>query len=242
MPPKSKDWIFKINKISKEFKNSAPPLVFKNIKVIRNSLTIITGETGIGKTTLLNMIGFMDNVSFNKTEDIYFRPHKNSLSISYKELMAKNPLEMDKLRYSFFGFMFQQDHLIDAMTGWENVVLPYLLRHPEADFNEAKEKATNIIKECNFNDMQTGLMERSPSTFSGGQRQRVALIRALIHDPLAIFADEPLASVDKKTALEIMRVLYKEKQKGKTIIMVVHDTHEHIFEDMKPDKIHLLKM
>jgi len=237
------NWIFKINRIKKVFspRNNEiiPPIVFRNINVRRGTMTIITGETGIGKTTLLNMLGLMDDIVFSAKDDILFMPETRRRPISYKRIFWEQPQWVEKIRFNYFGFMFQQDHLIDAMTGWENVILPYLLRYPEASIYEAIEKAEQIIVECRFHDMLNGLMERSPSTFSGGQRQRAALVRALIHDPMAIFADEPLASVDQLTAHQIVRTLAGQVQHGKTIIMVVHDTHEKMFEDLNVDIIQL---
>jgi len=239
------DFIYKIKNIKKSFSKDSgtniPTLQFKDLFVRRGSMTIITGETGIGKTTLLNMLGLMDEIEFYDNDDIFFIPEPNHPFISYKELYQNSPEEIENIRFEYFGFMFQQDHLIDSMTGWENVILPCLLRYPGISVQEAALRAKNIIRDCKFNDMLDGLMNRSPSTFSGGQRQRAALIRALIHDPIAIFADEPLASVDYNTALEIIRILYKQTLYGKTIIMVVHDTHEVMFENIEVEKIHLTK-
>jgi len=237
------DWIFKINSIKKSFygKTSyqSPDLVFNEIYIQRGSLTIITGETGIGKTTLLNMLGLMDEMTIQEPDDILFKPFSKARPISYQKIINDNPSDIEKLRYRYYGFMFQQDHLIDSMTGWENVILPYLLRYPKSNVTIAKNKAEKLIDECKFDDMLHGLMDRSPSTYSGGQRHRAALIRSLIHDPTAIFADEPLASVDKQTARDIVTILARQSQKGKTIIMVVHDTHEYIFEGIQVNKIEL---
>jgi len=236
------NWIFKVDNLKKTFitpkRTDTTNLRFKNIRIERASMTLITGETGIGKTSLLNLMGLMDEMALYHGDDIYFNP-ADQPPISYRYMLFEAPERIEHVRYAYFGFMFQQDHLIDAMTGWENVILPYLLRYPKATNAEAIEKAKNIIKACNFEDMLYGLMDRSPSTYSGGQRQRTAMIRAIIHDPMVIFADEPLASVDQETAKDIINILFQQREKGKTVIMVVHDTHEYLFDSVTVNKIRL---
>jgi ABC-type lipoprotein export system ATPase subunit len=238
------NWIFKVDNLKKTFLSARRAdntyLRFKNIQIERGAMTLITGETGIGKTSLLNLLGLMDEMVLYHGDDIIFNPLDQS-PVSYRYLLLEAPERIEIVRYKYFGFMFQQDHLIDAMTGWENVILPYLLRYPKVTVDEAVEKAKNIIKACHFEDMLFGLMDRSPATYSGGQRQRTALIRAIVHDPTVIFADEPLASVDQGTAKDIINILFQQKEKGKTVIMVVHDTHEYLFDSFAVNKIRLRK-
>jgi ABC-type lipoprotein export system ATPase subunit len=238
------NWIFKVDNLKKTFlstrRSDTTYLRFKNIRIERGALTLITGETGIGKTSLLNLLGLMDEMVLYHGDDIIFKP-LDKPPISYRYMMQEAPERIEQVRYAYFGFMFQQDHLIDAMTGWENVILSYLLRYPDASKAEAIEKAKTIIKACRFDDMLHGLMDRSPATYSGGQRQRTALVRAIIHDPMVIFADEPLASVDQETAKDIINILAQQKEKGISVIMVVHDTHEYLFDSVTVNKIRLRK-
>ena len=238
------NWIFKVDNLKKTFlttkRSETTYLKFKNIRIERGALTLITGETGIGKTSLLNLLGLMDEMVLYHGDDIWFNP-LDQPPISYRQMIQETPERMEQVRYAYFGFMFQQDHLIDAMTGWENVILSYLLRYPEASTSEAIDKAKRIMKACHFDDMLNGLMERSPATYSGGQRQRTALVRAIIHDPMVIFADEPLASVDQGTAKDIINILTQQKENGTSVIMVVHDTHEYLFDSSTVNKIRLKK-
>jgi len=243
------DWIFSIQKVKKKFtkKNKFSYLkllkrpsvkdindiYFSDIKIPRSRISIIKGKTGCGKTTLVNMIGLMDEIDFEDDGDIIFSLSKQE-TINYKEL--KTSIDIERVRSKYFGFMFQSDYLIDRMTGWENIILPFILKNPKSTQDKAKKQAVQLLEECNFRDiLDTNILNRSPSTFSGGQRQRVALIRALMNKPTVIITDEPLASVDSETSQYILKTLSKLTIKGKTVIMVAHDTLEHIYEKKEYD-------
>jgi len=210
--------IFKINSFSKDFVNTS--LTFEDIIIKRNVFNVITGKTGCGKTTLLNLLGLMDSISKkDEGEVVFYIENDNKYYSKLNETQSKH------IRLNYFGFLFQQDHLFDDMTGWENVSLPFLVKNPKAKQDKAEKKCKLLIEQCSFFDMlEDNFMERSPATYSGGQRHRVALLRSLIHDPDVIFADEPLASVDKDTAQQILQLLNKQIQAGKTIVMIMHDT------------------
>ena len=226
-----KNYIFKIDKIKKTVsrKKKSVTRIFENINIPRNQLTLVKGNTGIGKTTLINLLGLMDEVTCDKDDDILFFPNSRKEAISYKSIPSK---KIESIRQQYFGFMFQDDHLIDSWSGWENVILPELIRHPFMSPSLAHKTAEALIRECNFEDMlEDGMMHSSPATFSGGQRQRLALIRALIHSPLVLFVDEPFSSIQIDMAEEILKVLYQKSKEGMTVIMVIHDIHDSLFEN-----------
>jgi len=234
----TKEWIYKIDTLYYQYQNPKKKFEFKDIIIPRQTLSIITGETGLGKTTLLNILGLEDYLRIEgENNDILFRPDIQKETIKYSSIY-RSKKKIQKIRKNF-GFMFQQDYLIDAMTCWENIFIPYFLR--KKDSNEYK-KANDLIKEFGFKDLLeneknekneiTPPMNRSPSTLSGGQRQRVALIRAMIHSPLIVFADEPLASVNEKIAIDIMNSFIKQVKRGMTIIMIGHDTYNHIYKSI----------
>ena len=233
--------IFIIDSFSKAFVNTS--ITFENIIIRRNSFNVITGKTGCGKTTLLNLLGLMDNITKKDKGDVIFNPdHRNNYN--YSNLNAN---KSKHIRLNYFGFLFQQDHLFDDMTGWENVSLPYLVKNPKAKRKEAIEKCKVLIKQYSFHDLlEDNFMQRSPATYSGGQRHRVALLRSLIHDPEVIFADEPLASVDRNTALQILRLLDKQVQDGKTIVMIMHDTMTPLLQNndihLNMDKVNIIEL
>jgi len=247
----NENFVFKISRVRKDFslpeKEESKFLHYKDINIKRNYLTLITGNTGLGKTTLLNILGLMDDFSFNdENSDVLFYPDLERKPISYRSINQKKIKNIEKIRYDFFGFMFQQDHLIDSMSGWENVVMPLIIRNKNISFNKAKNVAENLFLEYKFDEMlESNVLDRSPATFSGGQRQRTALIRSLIHEPSVILADEPFASVNKSVIDDIKRVFKTLLNKNKTsIIMVVHDTHEEYFDEFEISniqKIHLIK-
>jgi len=241
------DWIFKIHHMKKSYypskwwwqrkKQSSASIHFRNLEIKRNSLTVFYGKIGIGKTSLLNILGLMDNKIFTDKEEVFFNmiSQEGLTGHRYSELSL---FDKEQIRNRYFGFMFQHDHLIDKLTGWENIAIPLLLKDPTKSLFAAKQEIKTLCQQIGFNDMihkdqKKSLLDRSPSTYSGGQRQRSALLRAIIHDPEVIFADEPFASVDAEVIKQILITFYRKIHEGKTIIMVVHDTYMHYFDDSK---------
>ena len=214
-------------------------ITFPSMRIERGKITVIKGETGVGKTTLLNILGLMDQMTFTDDDEIFFYPTKSE-TILYSELCAKRKTILENIRRKYFGFMFQHDHLIDSWTGWQNVILPHIIRYPRQSLDKPIEQVKKLINECNFLDMLE-ILDRSPSTYSGGQRQRTALLRALIHHPDVIFVDEPFASIPWKMAKEIFSVLNKQTYKGVTTVMVAHDIHDQLFSDTNANMLTLIE-
>jgi macrolide transport system ATP-binding/permease protein len=182
-----------------------------NVKAVDGvSLTIkqgefvaIMGPSGSGKSTLLHLLGFLD------------RPDSGQYILTGKDTTKLTDNQLALLRNSLMGFVFQQFHLLARITSLENAELPLIYagkRHLKA---RALEKITEV-----------GLAHRAthrPNELSGGEQQRIAIARALVNDPLIIFADEPTGNLDTKSQNEIMAIISELNKKGKTIIMVTHE-------------------
>jgi len=174
-----------------------------SLRIDAGEFVTIMGPSGSGKSTLLHLLGFLD------------RPDTGSYQLGEKEVSNLTDEESAILRNRFVGFVFQQFHLLPRVTALENVELPLIY----AGRRNLKEKAYERIKEV-------GLTERAyhrPNELSGGERQRVAIARSLVNEPLIILADEPTGNLDTKSGQEIMSILERLNQKGKTIVMVTHE-------------------
>ena len=174
-----------------------------SLRIDAGEFVTIMGPSGSGKSTLLHLLGFLD------------RPDSGSYQLGEKEVSNLTDEESAILRNRFVGFVFQQFHLLPRITALENVELPLIY----AGRRNLKEKAHERIKEV-------GLTQRAshrPNELSGGERQRVAIARSLVNEPLIILADEPTGNLDTKSGQEIMSILERLNQKGKTIVMVTHE-------------------
>ncbi|MFA6142883.1 MAG: ABC transporter permease [Candidatus Omnitrophota bacterium] len=174
-----------------------------SLTVEQGEFLAIMGPSGSGKSTLLHLLGFLD------------RPDSGEYILGGKNITALTDDQSALLRNHFMGFVFQQFHLLPRITSLENAELPLIY----AGKRHLKEKAMEKIKDV-------GLAQRAlhrPNELSGGEQQRIAIARALVNDPLVIFADEPTGNLDTKSQNEIMAILVELNKKGKTIIMVTHE-------------------
>ncbi|MGG7144404.1 ABC transporter ATP-binding protein [Clostridium nigeriense] len=197
--------LLKLENISKIYDNNTIVLDNINLKIRKGELIAIMGPSGSGKSTLLNILGIVDS----KTSGNYYINGKE-----VEELIKNKP---NKLRNSFFSFIFQYFALLKQYTVLENVMLPLTYR-----------KCSNkerIIK-SEFYLKKVGLLEHKDkkiNKLSGGQQQRVAIARALVTEAEIILADEPTGNLDQKTGQDIMELLLEINKLGKTIIIVTHD-------------------
>ena len=174
------------------------------------SLTIAPGEflaimgpSGSGKATLMHILGFLD------------RPDVGSYFFEGTELTGLSDDELAVIRNRLIGFIFQQFHLLPRMTVLENVELPLIYAGKRHLKKKAEEKIISV-----------GLKERlnhHSNKLSGGECQRVAIARALVNEPLIILADEPTGNLDSKNKDEIMGILKRLNQEGKTVVLVTHE-------------------
>jgi putative ABC transport system ATP-binding protein len=201
--------MIKIDKLHKSYEMGSSSLhVLKGIdfNVEAGELVAIMGSSGSGKSTLLNILGMLDNAD-DGTYDL-------------DEMRIENLDEKTAAEYrnKFLGFIFQSFNLINYKSALENVALP--LYYQGLKRKERQKIALNYLDKVGLKNWSTHL----PSELSGGQKQRVAIARALASDPKVLLADEPTGALDSKTSMEVMALIQKINNEGKTILVV---THEH---------------
>lgn len=198
-----------------------------NFEINEGEMIAIMGASGSGKTSLLNIIGLLDDEYNGK----YLFKDKNIENISKKEKC--------KLRNKEFGFIVQNFALINDYTVYENVEIP--LNYSKVKIKNKREKIINILNKLEMAEKE----KSSIKELSGGQSQRVAIARTLINEPSVIVADEPTGALDSKTGMEVMAILKDLNKKGNTIIIVTHDINvanncDKIYE-IKDGKIDIMK-
>ncbi|RLA08942.1 MAG: lipoprotein-releasing system ATP-binding protein LolD [Gammaproteobacteria bacterium] len=177
-----------------------------NLSVKAGEQIAIIGSSGVGKSTLLQLLGGLDDASAGE------------VIIYGSNLKNLNQKEKGDLRNKYLGFVYQFHHLLNEFTALENVAMPLLIAgHPP---KHCKQKAKELLKQVFLADR----VEHKPTQLSGGERQRVAIARALICRPACILADEATGNLDEKTALDIMELLFDLNKKHQTAgIFVTHD-------------------
>lgn len=182
-----------------------PVLKGVDLEIGRSEFVAIMGESGGGKTTLLNIIGCLHPLSGGD----YFLEGENIGNV-------RDDFTLAFIRNKKMGFVFQQFNLLSRLSALKNVALPALYAGIPSD--ERMEKAAKLLESVGMGDR----LNHKPTELSGGQQQRVAICRALINEPDIILADEPTGALDSKTGIEIMELFTSFKKQDKTIIMVTH--------------------
>ncbi len=176
-----------------------------NLNIKQGEFVALMGESGCGKTTLLNIIGCLHPLSDGE----YFLSGENIGEV-------RDDYTLAFIRNKKMGFIFQQFNLFSRLTALKNIALPALYAGEEK--NSREEKAIKLMKSVNIEDRAN----HKPTELSGGQQQRVSICRSLINDPDIILADEPTGALDSKSGIEIMKIFMNLKKRDKTIIMVTH--------------------
>lgn len=177
-----------------------------NLCVDQGEFLIITGRSGCGKTTLLNLVSGLT------------RPTSGQVLLDQVEVWKLPDLEQSLLRNKKIGFVFQFPSLMPSLTALENVMLPTIVEHNESQ-TSIKERAEHLLHEVGLADK----MDSYPRQLSAGQQQRVVLARALINQPELLLADEPTSNLDEHTEREIMDLIKQiHEQRGITILLVTH--------------------
>ena len=178
--------------------------VFSNVdlQVARGEFIAILGESGVGKSTLLNCIAGLDTVQ------------AGSVHIAGTDITALSEPAQALFRREHLGFVFQAFHVLPHLDVAQNVALPLMLLNVHDDARVAQ-----MLDAVGLG----GLGARLPQQLSGGQLQRVAIARALIHRPTLLLADEPTGNLDPTTALKVMDVLVDQVRRHRTsVVLVTH--------------------
>ena len=175
-----------------------------SLHVARGEFVVVLGPSGSGKTTLLNIVGALD------------RPTEGSARVSGVELSALSQAERFKFRRETVSFIFQTFNLFPSLTALENVEFALDL---SPDTHTSRAPATEILA-------SVGLGERTahfPHELSGGEQQRVAIARALAPGNPILLADEPTGELDFHTGVQILDLLERQAEEGKTVLVVTHN-------------------
>ena len=176
-----------------------------DLKVDAGAFVAITGQSGSGKSSLLNILGCLDH------------PTRGRYLIEGRDVASLDDEAGSDIRNRRIGFVFQSFHLLPRLTVLENVLLPLRFhRDPPAD---ATRRADELLE-------RVGLAERRdhrPGELSGGQMQRAAIARALLLRPALLLADEPTGNLDSKSAADVLALIDEVHAGGQTVVMVTHD-------------------
>jgi lipoprotein-releasing system ATP-binding protein len=177
-----------------------------NLTIAGGELAAIVGPSGVGKSTLLHLLGGLE------------RPTTGVIRHGDMDLAGLSDLALARFRNAHVGFVFQFHHLLPEFSALENVMMPLLIRRlpPGA----ARERGVALLGRVGL----AGRLRHRPGELSGGEQQRVAIARALIGEPAALLADEPTGNLDSKTGdevFELMRELNRERQL--TCVFITHN-------------------
>lgn len=176
-----------------------------NISVASGEQLALRGASGVGKSTLLNLMAGLD------------LPEEGRVLLKGTNLALMSNSEQLALRRSTFGFVFQAFHLMPHLNALQNVMVPCLLAG--LVFAQARARAELLLEALEL----TGVAQSFPSVLSGGEQQRVALARALVHHPEVVLADEPTGNLDPETAHKALSLLCSTcRKQGAALLMVTH--------------------
>ena len=198
--------MIKVRGINKSF-GSLQVLKNVDLTISKGEIVSIVGPSGAGKTTLLQIMGTLD------------KPDSGKVIFEGNDVTKYNDRKLSDFRNKNIGFVFQFHQLLPEFTALENTMIPALI---------GKKDRAQAIKEANHILELMGLSDRKlhkPSELSGGEKQRVAVARALINNPMIVFADEPSGSLDTENKDELHSLFFKLRDElNQTFVIVTHDT------------------
>ena len=177
-----------------------------DVEINKGEVVSIVGKSGAGKSTLLHIIGTLDSAD------------SGTLAINGQVINQLKNKELSNFRNKNIGFVFQFHHLLPEFTAMENVLMPALIQ--KSVERKAQNRAMELLDYLGLKDR----MNHKPNQLSGGEAQRVAVARALINEPLVIFADEPTGNLDTATSQDLHQLFLKlKKEMNQTFVIVTHN-------------------
>lgn len=203
--------MIRIENLTKIFRTEEVETVALNgvsLEVKDGEFVAIMGPSGCDKSTLLNILGLLDN------------PNEGEYWLGEEEVSRLKEKDRTQYRKGRIGFVFQSFNLIEELTVEENIELQ--LKYLGVSKAERKQRTLDILRKVNLSHRA----KHYPQQLSGGQQQRVAIARAVVGNPQLILADEPTGNLDSKNGKEVMELLSQLNSEGSTIVMVTHSQHD----------------
>ena len=195
--------LLSLREIRKEYSGSRAVLNGVNLDVGANDFVVIRGRSGIGKSTLLRIMGLLDV------------PTSGEVLVDGRETSKMKDPELSRIRLTTFGFVFQQFNLIPSLNNVENVELPMQLAG-RSSADERRKRALALLQSFGVD----GLAKRFPGEVSGGEQQRVTVARALANRPKLILADEPTASLDEVNSDAVLGLFKKVNEENEVAVVL----------------------
>jgi putative ABC transport system ATP-binding protein len=205
-----------LNDLKKEYieeETTTQALRGVTFSIEKGEFVSIMGPSGSGKSTLLHILSFLD------------RPTGGTYTFQGKSIDEMTDKELAHVRNKDMGFVFQAFNLLSRLSVYDNVEVPLL--YSDISPSKRKELVVQAVSSVGLEEK----LHTEAGRLSGGQKQRVAIARALVTDPNVIFADEPTGNLDSKSGLQVMEILEGLHAKGRTVILVTHETQTAEFAD-----------
>ena len=201
--------ILRTDKLCKSFSNGGlQQHIIKNLdlEIMENDFTVIMGASGSGKSTLLYALSGMDS------------PTLGSVYFAGKDISKYTTDELAVFRRENCGFVFQSIYLLENMTVFDNILTGALVKQKNSP--ELVKKTEELLKKVGIAE---NIWNKYPNQLSGGECQRVGIVRAIINDPMVLFADEPTGSLNSASGRDVLDIFTEIYSRGQSIVMVTHD-------------------
>jgi putative ABC transport system ATP-binding protein len=200
--------VVELSGVEKDYGSAGAPLtVLRDVtlSITRGDFVGIVGASGSGKTTLMNILGCLD------------RPTRGRYRLDGRDVAELDDEGLSHIRNRSVGFVFQSFNLIPQLTVLENVEVP--LFYGRVARGKRRARCTALLDAVGMSHR----LAHNPTQLSGGECQRVAVARALVNEPALLLADEPTGNLDTKNGEEVMRMLHRLHEQGRTIVIVTHN-------------------